>query len=247
MHSAEAFYSSDPEVAAIRATIGPCPRFERARCKALIFDLDGTLVDNFDAIHAAAAHAMTTFGLEPASHETVKRAVGGSILVTLERLVGLKLRDQAVQHFKEHMNANWHVGLKLLPGAMELINWARSEGISTSLLTNKNNTLTREICRRLGLDSVLDVISGEGDTPWRKPHPYLTANHIKRLGLEAGACCFVGDSPFDAETARLAAMPYFLVATGTHTTDELSVEVGCSGIAKDLHQLKTWMSGAVVC
>lgn len=243
MHSASAFFHDEPEVVAIRASVGPCPLYERSRCKALVFDLDGTLVDNFDAIHAAAAHAMSALGVEPASHETVRRTVGGSIVVTMERLVGLDLRDQAIQLFKDHMNANWQHGLRLLPGALDLIKWARSEGLKTGLLTNKNSALTHKICRHLELDGLLDVVSGEGDTPWRKPHPGFTQHHLAHLKLESAACCFIGDSPFDAETARLVAMPYFLVATGSHTIAELGSEKGCSGIAKDLLQAKTWLSG----
>lgn len=246
MHSAAAFFHDEPEVMAIRATIGPCPRYDRTRCKALVFDLDGTLVDNFDAIHAAAAHAMSALGIEPASPETVRRTVGGSIVVTMERLVGLHKRDQAIQLFKDHMNAHWDVGLSLLPGAIDVLHWARSAGIRTSLLTNKNIELTKKICVHLGLDSVLDVVSGDGDTPWRKPHPGFTRYHLSRLGLDASECCFIGDSPFDAETARLVAMPYFLVETGSHTKAELISEEGCSGVADDLNQVRDWLASSLV-
>lgn len=237
MHSAAVFFHDDPEVAALRAQVGPCPRYRREACRALVLDLDGTLVDNFEAIHAAAAHTMRALGLEAASYDQVKRTVGGSIVVTMERLVGRELRDEGIRLFKEHINANWQLGLRVLPGVIELLDWARAEGMKTSLLTNKNIELTRKLCDYLGLSAKLDVISGEGDTPWRKPHPGFTQFHLARLGLKAAECCFIGDSPFDAETARLVAMPYFLVATGSHTKAELEQETGCSGVGEQMRDL----------
>ena len=59
-------------------------------------------------------------------------------------------------------------------------------------------------------------MTGAGDTPWLKPDPRLTTAVLEALGAPRATACLVGDSPFDAETARNVGLPAFLVTTGTH-------------------------------
>ncbi|MDX2108774.1 MAG: HAD-IA family hydrolase [Verrucomicrobiota bacterium] len=210
--------------------------------KAVLFDLDGTLADNFTAIHHACVHAMKGVGEQPASYERVLRTVGGSIVVTMERLVGREKAPEGIRLFRDYMQSNWSEGLVLLPGAHALVSTLHRRGVITAVFTNKDGRLARAICEHLNINQYLALVIGEGDTPYRKPMPEFTRHLLGQLGMEPSECCMIGDSPFDIQAAACVGMDSYVVATGSHTMDDLLKEKA-NGVYKAIPALACGVFG----
>jgi phosphoglycolate phosphatase len=127
-------------------------------------------------------------------------------------------------------------GVELMPGAGELLRILHARGCTLAVLTNKHGPSSRRVCEHLGIAPLLRGVFGALDTPWLKPDPRFTAHVFATLGADPATACLVGDSPFDAETARQAGLPAFLVTTGTHSADELRA-AGADHIYPDLATL----------
>lgn len=187
----------------------------------VLFDLDGTLIDHFKAIHRCHTHAMTRLGLPAPTMEQVRAAVGGGVELAVERLVGPALKAEALALYRPHWNATMLEDAEVLPGAHTLLTALRAHGVKTAVFTNKHGPSSRAVCGHLGLSPLLDGNFGATDTPWLKPEPAFAQHVLARLGADAKDTLLVGDSPFDAQAAQNAGLAFIGVTTGTHNEAEL--------------------------
>lgn len=202
----------------------------------VLFDLDGTLIDHFSAIHRAVAHAQRKLGLEESSYAKVRSTVGGSVPVTLAKLCGgAEYAAAAEPHFHEHFAEIMHEDVHILPGALELLRLLKAKGCTLAVLTNKHEGHAQSTLEHLGLTPLLDAIFGTGaDNPYRKPDPRFTMRALERLDCASADCILVGDSPYDFATAEAACIECHLVATGSHSVAQLRDETAAHGIYDDL-------------
>ena len=207
-----------------------------------LFDLDGTLIDHFAAIHRSHAHTMAQLGLPPPSMAQVHRAVGGGIEVALERLVGRERLAEALPIYREYWARTMLDGVVLLPGARELLEALHARGAKLGVFTNKLGSSSRLVCDHLGLTPLLGVIVGAKDTPWLKPEPEFAAHALAQLGAAPATTLLVGDSPYDVEGAHNGGFPCWAVTTGTHTADELRA-AGADAVFSDLLALRAALPG----
>jgi phosphoglycolate phosphatase len=189
--------------------------------KAILYDLDGTLIDHFGAIHGAIAFAQQQLGLPPSSYEKVRATVGGGIELTLTRLVGADLVSAALPLYRAHFDEIMLDHLHPLPGAASLLQQLHAHGLRQAVLTNKIGESSRTILHHLGWDQWLELILGADDTPWRKPMPEFTQHALDKLGVGSADTLFIGDSSFDIDTACNAGLRCQVVATGSHTRAQL--------------------------
>ncbi|HWA25190.1 MAG TPA: HAD family hydrolase [Lacunisphaera sp.] len=206
----------------------------------VLFDLDGTLIDHFRAIHRCHTHAMTQLGLPAPTLAQVRAAVGGGVELAVERLVGPALKPAALAIYRPHWDATMLQDAELLPGARELLMALRARGIRTAVFTNKHGPSSRAVCAHLGLAELLDGNFGATDTPWLKPDLAFTQHALTALGATAAETVLVGDSPFDVATAHRGGLGFFGVITGTHTGDELraaGADRVCSGLPEVAREL----------
>ncbi|MEM8550123.1 MAG: HAD family hydrolase [Verrucomicrobiota bacterium] len=206
--------------------------------KTVLFDLDGTLIDHFTTIYRCYRHAQETLGLEPASYEKVRTTVGGSVPITMQRLVGEGLANRAVELFKEHYRDIWEEDLHAMPGAVNILKGLHTQGKELALFTNKGGESSRHICEHLGFTPYLNRVFGTGDTPWRKPQPEFTHHVMVEMKAYSQTTVMVGDSPWDIAAASNEHIPCLVVATGSHSLDELRKHVPPpAGAYRDLTEL----------
>lgn len=205
----------------------------------ILFDLDGTLIDHFSAIHRAIAHAQGKLGIAESSYAEVRSAVGGSVPITLAKLCGGAEQAAAAEpHFLEHFIEIMHDDVSVLPGAENLLRALRARGLTLAVLTNKYEAHARSTLEHLGLAPLLDAILGTGAAnPFRKPDPRFTMQALEQLDRASADCVLVGDSPYDFATAEAACIECHLVATGSHTIAQLQAETAADGIHEDLAAL----------
>lgn len=205
--------------------------------QAVLFDLDGTLIDQFRVIYRGYQYALRKLSLAPVTYDKVRCSVGGSIHITFGKLIPQEHVEEAVGYFREEFDRIWHEDTDILPGAEWILKALKQKGLKLCVFTNKEGERSRTILRHLGMSDYLDAVFGTLDTPWRKPQPEFTRHVIKELGTHPGEACMVGDSPYDVESAEAGGLPCYTVATGSHSRDQLENETRSAGVYPDLYQL----------
>ena len=190
--------------------------------RGILFDLDGTLIDQFEAIHSAFSKTLVSMGFSAPSYNEVRRAVGGASEATMTKLIGPSRAKEGVNKLRPIFEKEMFCGLKLLPGVMEGIQKIKASNFKCAVLTNKYGPHARSACKHLKIDQYLEFTIGANDTKWKKPDPNLTKLALREIGVPRKQTVYVGDSPYDYETARNSNLSCHLVATGTHSFNELS-------------------------
>ena len=108
--------------------------------------------------------------------------------------------------------------------------------LPAAVLTNKHGPHARAACDHLNFSEFLSFTIGANDTEWKKPDPKLSLFALEKLGFTSEETLYVGDSPYDYETAKQAGMQSILIPTGTHSRQELS-ELKEANIAGDLTEI----------
>lgn len=220
---------------------GFCMNTDAIRC--VLFDLDGTIIDHFTCIYRCYCYAQEKLGLGRVSYEKVLQTVGGSVPVTLERLFGKELGAKALPLYRERFAQIMLEDIKPLPATPEIFRHLRERGLRTGVFTNKEGEASRAIIAHLGWGDCFDAVIGTQDTRWRKPEPEYSRYALETLGAEAATTLMVGDSPFDLQAAQAVGMSAALVATGSHTLQELqALTPSAQAVFKDLRGLQEMFS-----
>lgn len=189
--------------------------------RAILFDLDGTLIDQFQAIYKSFSQVISEMGFPVPSFDTVKKSVGCASEKTMSKLIGEEHAKEAVQLLRPIFEKEMLNGVIELPGASELLSFCKQKKIKTAVLTNKHGPHARAVCEYFNFIPPLEFVIGADDTEWKKPDIELSRIALNKIGFGPEETIYVGDSPYDAQTAKNIGMRCCLVTTGTHTVDEL--------------------------
>ncbi|MEI6463481.1 MAG: HAD family hydrolase [Verrucomicrobiota bacterium] len=220
-----------------RPTAKPILAAFMPRFATLLLDLDGTMVDAFTTIHRSYAHILPRLGLPAPTMEHVRRAVGGGLENAMRHFVREDQIAEAVRLHVAHTNSILLEDVKLMPGALELLQAQHSAGVQLAVFTNKRGDHSRLVCAHLGLAPYLRGNFGAKDTPWLKPQPEFAAHVLQQLGAQAESTLMIGDSPFDVQAAHHGGFPCWTVTTGTHDATQLHA-AGADAVFSDLIALQ---------
>ena len=187
----------------------------------LIFDLDGTLVDSFRAIHASLVHAMTTLGYEPWDFARTRPRVGWGLEHLMREAMGEANVTTGIRYFREQYPQVCLPLTEILPTVETTLSRLRSRGYTMAVATNKPSTFSRQILAHLEIEHYFQSVLGPNDVPRPKPHPDMLESIMERAGKGPEHCLYIGDMPLDVETAKAAEVPVLLVATGSYSYEEL--------------------------
>lgn len=207
------------------------------RFRTVLFDLDGTLIDHFKAIHRCHSYAMTQLGLPAPTLAQVRAAIGGGLDEAIAKLAGPANIERILPIYTAHWDATNLEDVTALPGASDLLHAVRAAGGQSAAFTNKRGYAARTVCAHLGLTPLLAGIFGAGDTPWLKPQPEFTRHVLQTLGADAATTLVVGDSPYDLAAARNGGLTFIGVSTGTHTADQLRA-AGAATVCANLIEVR---------
>jgi len=189
--------------------------------RAVIFDLDGTLVDSAPDLHAAACTLLDELGAEPVTLVQVHGFVGHGVPKLVERClgaVGLPTKGQplakAVARFKEIYGAAPAELTRPYDGVEEMLGALSARGLKLGVCTNKPEALTRQVLEGVALDRHIHAAVGGDTLAQMKPHPAPLHHCAGLLGAGPEDSLYVGDSETDAETAEAAGMPFALYSGG---------------------------------
>lgn len=190
--------------------------------KAIIFDLDGTLIDSVPDIHLAVNQVLTAEGLPTLNLSQIRSFVGNGVGVLMERVMAaVDLPADPARHsdlltaFMGKYETAVHE-TRLYPGVAQTLLDLQKDGWAMAICTNKPLSPTRAILAHFGLLETFPVIFGGDSLPQRKPDPAPLLATIKAMGAERAL--FVGDSEVDAETADRALVSLALYTEGYRKT-----------------------------
>lgn len=173
---------------------------------AVVFDLDGTLIDSCADIAQAANHCLVEAGLPPRSEAEIRGFIGDGSRVLLQRAAQLEPDDARLepmlQSFSAFYTAHAIDHTRLLPGAREVL--ARLTALPRALCTNKPRVTTLAVLAGLNIATDFDVVVAAGDAPYDKPHPAPLLRVAELLGISVRRLVLVGDGPQDVACARAA-------------------------------------------
>ena len=193
-----------------------------SQIRAAFIDLDGTLIDHFKALYRCYEYATIKLGEPTPSPELVQRSVGGSMPVTIRKFFPEEKVQDAIVLWRERFEEIHLEDVILLPGAHELLDALKQNGIKSAVFTNKIGRHSRNIIEDLGLSASFEFVAGAEDTSFRKPDAEFSNYVLEKIGVPAANALMIGDSPFDIETAKNVGMASFVVPTGSHTAEELA-------------------------
>lgn len=186
---------------------------------AVVFDLDGTLIDSAPDIHRCVNLMLATEGIAPLSLDCVRGFIGNGAPVLVTRVleaVGLPAEERAVHaHLLSLFLGHYETAVALTrvySGAAECLEHLHQSGTPLALCTNKPLAATQAVLSHFNLAKYFPVVVGGDSLPLRKPDPAPLLHSMKLLGAEAAL--FVGDSEVDAETALRARIPFALFTKG---------------------------------
>lgn len=193
--------------------------------RAVIFDLDGTLVDSAPDIAAALNSTLAPLGVKPITANSAKPLIGGGAAKAIKRAcelggVTLSSREEAAV-LDRFMRAYAEIsaeGRGLYPGAHELLGELKEEGRGLALCTNKVASVTRVALGALGIGSYFDVVIGAEDGQRLKPHPDPLLRALVLLGAAAADAIMVGDTASDIDAARSAGVRSIVMTYGYSST-----------------------------
>ncbi len=194
---------------------------------ALIFDLDGTLLDS-NSLHAKAfVKAFEDSGFTIPEGRILPEIGKGA-----DKLITSILGDEAAGahgdalkkgHMKHVLALIKERGVEKLPGSVELLKRVRETGLKIAIATAAESEVRDALADAAGLDleKLADVIVTDTDVENSKPAPDTVEAAIKKLGLAPGVCGFVGDTPYDAQASYRAGIAAVAIANPAHSAQEM--------------------------
>jgi phosphoglycolate phosphatase len=188
---------------------------------AVVFDLDGTLVDTGPDLTAALNHCLAREGLAPVPLAAVRQMIGLGALKLIER--GLQFHGASVsearieamrQTFLSFYESNICVYSMPYPQVPEALAELKAQGVRLGVCTNKPAALSHKLIRTLGMEELFEANLGSDSLPVRKPDPQHLLGTLSVMGSHAHDAVMVGDSMVDVNTARAANIPIVAVTFG---------------------------------
>jgi len=202
--------------------------------QAVLFDLDGTLIDSVPDLAAAVNEVLATENLPALAQGEVRAMIGNGVRKLVERAFaarGVALEGEGLDAKTDRMmtiyGGSLTAGTTLMPGAEMLVTAYARAGVKIGVVTNKPEAFARSIIAHFGLDPSVHVVVGGDTGPARKPAPDMLRHALEQLGYGAHRALMVGDSPADIDAAKAVPMASIAVRGGYTTVpaDDLGADI----------------------
>lgn len=195
---------------------------------AVIFDLDGTLLNTLGDLRAATNHALEVRGLPPHSMEEIRQFIGNGIRLLICRAMPEGTPeaeiDAALDDFKAYYAAHIHDRTVPYDGIPQLLTALKKRGIKVAVLSNKIDSASQQLIEYF-FPGKTDVVFGEHVGVPRKPDPTSCRMVMQQLGVQPEQVLYVGDSGTDMQTAKNAGL-YAVGVTWGFRSKEVLLKYG---------------------
>ncbi|MDC3028046.1 HAD-IA family hydrolase [Candidatus Pelagibacter sp.] len=192
----------------------------------ILFDLDGTLVDTAPDLMHAHNHVMKKFGYPTKSTEQIRNLVGQGAGAMLGRSIwgqakkefskvnDEKVKKEMVSEFVDFYGKNIINESTLINGVKEFLKWCSKENISMAVCTNKQEYLSNDLLKKIGIYDYFEYVAGSDTFDYCKPDPRHLTTVVEILDGDLKKTIMIGDSETDAEAAKAAEIPMILLKDG---------------------------------
>mgnify|MGYP001167527022 FL=1 len=192
----------------------------------VLFDLDGTLVDTAPDLMHAHNHVMRKFGYPTKSTEQIRNLVGKGAGVMIGRSIwgqakkefskvnDEKIKKKMVNEFVDFYGKNIINESTLINGVKEFLKWCKEENISMAVCTNKQEHLSNDLLKKIGIYDYFEYVAGSDTFDYCKPDPRHLTTVVGILDGDLKKTIMIGDSETDANAAKNAEIPMILLEDG---------------------------------
>ena len=215
------------------------------RYQAVLFDMDGTVLDTLEDLYDSINYSLSQFSLPPVSREQVRQNLGNGAAFLVSRCVppdcSPELSSQVLAFYKPWYDT--HCSIKTAPyeGILPLMRTLKSRGLLLSIISNKPDRAVQELAEAF-FPGLLEFAVGESPSVRRKPAPDTVLSAVSRLGMSVGSCVYIGDSEVDLQTARNAGIDCISVTWGFRDEDRL-LEAGAAVLVHSPGELTGMLLG----
>ena len=192
----------------------------------VLFDLDGTLVDTAPDLMRAHNHVMKKFGYPTKSTEEIRNLVGKGAGAMIGRSIwgqakkefgkvnDEKVKKEMVTEFVDFYGKNIINESTLIRGVKEFLNWCKDQSISMAVCTNKQERLSNDLLKKIGIYDYFEYVAGSDTFDYCKPDPRHLTSVVEILDGDIKKSIMIGDSETDANAAKAAEIPIILLEDG---------------------------------
>ena len=222
----------------MRPYVSPMTRY-----RAVLFDLDGTLLDSVRLILDSYHHTLAVHSLPPQSDEYWLTGLGTPLRAQFAEYADTPAGlDTLVETYRAYNLENHDRLVAAYPGVVEAVLSVRRAGVRTGLVTSKMRTGALRGLGHLGLVEAMEVVVGADDVINHKPHPEPVLRAIRALGVPADEAVFVGDSVHDMRSGRAAGVATAAVLWGPFGRDHLQATEPDHWLTRP-DEMLAWVSG----
>ena len=215
------------------------------RYKAVLFDMDGTVLDTLDDLADSVNRSLREFDLPEVSRFQVGQSLGNGAKYLIRHCLPEgsdgALCEQVLSFYKPWYDAHCLIKTKPYDGILQLMETLRADGVSQAIISNKPDSAVQELAEAF-FPGLMDVVIGESPAVKRKPSPDTVLAAASQMGLMASDCVYIGDTEVDLETARNAGMDCIPVSWGFRTEEQLRA-AGAEEIIRSPEDLKKKLLG----
>jgi phosphoglycolate phosphatase len=192
------------------------------KIKAVVIDLDGTLLDTAPDLAHAAELMMAELGLPAVPLDTIKTYIGNGVSRLAKRVLSgsmdaepdAELFARAYPIYLKHYGAHVSLHSRPFPGVVAGLDAFKAMGVHVACITNKAEAFTVPLLRDTGLLDYFELVLSGDTLPKRKPDPLPLLHACQHFGIEPHELLLIGDSLNDTQAARAAGSPVFCVPYG---------------------------------
>ena len=216
------------------------------RYKAVVFDLDGTLLNTLEDLQDIVNHTMRKFGFPERTLDEVRAAVGNGVGKLLEYSLpdgrNTPDFDTILADMRAYYDVHPGTGTKPYPGVCEVIERFQHAGLKVAVVSNKIHSASVALCKKYF--PTVDTVCGEREAEGikRKPAPDSVFTAAHDMGVDVSDCIYVGDSEVDIATAHNAGIKCVSVLWGYREREYLET-VGADVFARDADELYSVVCG----
>lgn len=213
--------------------------------KAVLFDMDGTMLDTLGDLTNAINHVLSEYGMPERTPREVAGFLGNGAahLVNMAVVPGTdeKQREEMLAVYQPWYDSHCAILTAPYPGIVPLMEALRAAGVKQAVISNKQDSAVRMLAEQ-HFPGLLETAVGESETVRRKPNPDAVLAALKEMGVNQADAVYIGDTEVDLQTAANAGLDSAAVGWGFRTEEELKA-AGAGRVFHSAEELGEWLLG----